>query len=77
MRTAAVTAGLLPGGIRVEVIDDGGTTVPTMLAGQTEQPDLTESGCGLQLVEILSAQWSCYRDAAGTVTWFELTQSPD
>jgi anti-sigma regulatory factor (Ser/Thr protein kinase) len=75
--TVAVTVVSVPDGIRVEVIDEGGTTVPTMLAGQAEPPDLTESGRGLQLVEIMSAQWSYYRDSAGTVTWFELTEPPN
>jgi hypothetical protein len=35
-----------------------------------------ENGHGLRLVEILSARWSYYSDAAGMVTWFELTEPP-
>jgi anti-sigma regulatory factor (Ser/Thr protein kinase) len=58
--TVAVTVVSVPGGIRVEVADDGGTSVPTVLADQTESPDLTESGRGLQLVEVMSDQWSYY-----------------
>jgi hypothetical protein len=44
---------------------------------QAESPELIESGRGLQLVEFLSANWGYYRDIAGTVTWFELTEQPD
>ena len=63
----------MPSGIRVEVIDDGSTTIPSVSPSQPEQPDIAENGHGLRLVESLSAKWSHYRDAAGTVTWFELT----
>jgi anti-sigma regulatory factor (Ser/Thr protein kinase) len=70
--TVTVILIAMPGGIRVEVIDVGGTTIPSVSSSQPEQPDIAENGHGLRLVEILSARWSHYRDAAGTVTWFEL-----
>jgi anti-sigma regulatory factor (Ser/Thr protein kinase) len=74
--TVTITLISVPGGIRIEVIDDGGTTEPAMRSGGPEHPDLAESGRGLKLVEILSAQWSYYRDTAGTVTWCELAEAP-
>ena len=62
---------------RIEVIDDGGATVPAVTAArQWEDPDISESGRGLRLVDVLSARWNYYCDPAGTVTWFELTGYP-
>jgi anti-sigma regulatory factor (Ser/Thr protein kinase) len=66
----------IPGGIRVEVIDDGAEATPTASADPHRQPDLADRGRGLELVEMLSARWSHYSDSAGRVTWFELTESP-
>jgi serine/threonine-protein kinase RsbW len=74
--TVTITVIAVPGGIRVEVIDDGGSTIPAVSLSQSEQPDPAENGHGLRLVEILSARWSHYSDVAGTVTWFELTEPP-
>ncbi len=74
--TVAITVIAIPGGIRVEVIDDGSTTIPATSLSQPQEPDLAENGHGLRLVEILSARWGHYSDAAGTVTWFELTAPP-
>ena len=71
-----ITVIAVPSGIRVEVIDDGGPTVPAASLSQPEPLDPGENGHGLRLVEILSARWSHYSDAAGTVTWFELTEPP-
>ena len=70
--TITVTLIAIPGGIRAEVTDAGGATVPALSPGQTERPELAESGRGLQLVDMLSVRWSCSRDEAGAVTWFEL-----
>lgn len=66
----------VPDGIRVEVIDDGGLTLPAVTAGQLGDPDFAEGGRGLRLVEVLSARWDHYSDPAGTVTWFELAAEP-
>jgi anti-sigma regulatory factor (Ser/Thr protein kinase) len=74
--TVTIVMIAIPAGIRVEVIDDGGLTNPTVDLGRSGQPDLAENGHGLRLVEILSARWNHYSDAAGTVTWFELTETP-
>lgn len=71
-----VTLIAIPGGIRAEVIDDGGMTVPTLRRGRVGSPDLTEAGRGLQLVQMLAARWNYSRDEAGTVTWFELMDLP-
>jgi anti-sigma regulatory factor (Ser/Thr protein kinase) len=72
--TITITVIAVLGGIRVEVIDDGGPTIPAASLGQPEQPDPAENGHGLRLVEILSARWSHYSDTSGTVTWFELRE---
>jgi anti-sigma regulatory factor (Ser/Thr protein kinase) len=74
--TVTITLISVPDGIRVEVIDDGSENEPALRLSQVESPELIESGRGLQLVEFLSANWGYYRDTAGTVTWFELTEQP-
>jgi anti-sigma regulatory factor (Ser/Thr protein kinase) len=74
--TITITVIAVPGGIRVEVIDEGSTTTPAASLSQPQEPDLAENGHGLRLVEILSARWGHYSDAAGTVTWFALTEPP-
>lgn len=73
--TITITLIAVSGGIRAEVIDEGSTTVPSVLR-DPGLADLSEGGLGLQLVEKLSARWSYWRDEAGTVTWFELTEPP-
>lgn len=72
--TVTVTLIAIPGGIRAEVIDDGGTTVPVLRSARPWPAELAESGRGLQLVEMLATRWNYCRDEAGTVTWFELTE---
>jgi anti-sigma regulatory factor (Ser/Thr protein kinase) len=69
--TITITVIAMRHGIRVEVIDEGGATVPTLLPGLglLEPP---EGGRGLYLVDMLSARWDYWCDKAGTVTWFEL-----
>jgi anti-sigma regulatory factor (Ser/Thr protein kinase) len=59
--TVTVTLIAVPDGIRAEVIDEGGVTVPSLRPGP-------------QLIEALSARWDYWSDEAGTVTWFELTE---
>jgi anti-sigma regulatory factor (Ser/Thr protein kinase) len=65
--TITVTAFALPGGVRVEVADDGGPAVPV----PREAADLATEGRGLQLVAALATRWACHRAGVGTVTWFE------
>jgi anti-sigma regulatory factor (Ser/Thr protein kinase) len=74
--TVTITVIAAPDGVRVEVIDDGGMTVPAVTVGQPGDPGFGEGGRGLRLVEVLSARWDYYSDPAGTATWFELTADP-
>jgi anti-sigma regulatory factor (Ser/Thr protein kinase) len=60
----------LGGGVRVEVSDQGGATVPVLRAA--ELPWLAETGRGLFLVEALASRWGHQRDGNQVVTWFEL-----
>jgi anti-sigma regulatory factor (Ser/Thr protein kinase) len=71
--TVTISVLAIPDGVVIEVIDDGGPTIPAV-TGQPGEPDLLEGGRGLRLVELLATRWSHHRDAAGTVTWFELTK---
>jgi anti-sigma regulatory factor (Ser/Thr protein kinase) len=62
-----------PGGLMVEVIDDG-----SPYTGPEVQGDRYASqGHGLFLVEQLAARWGYLRDAAGTTVWFELDRDAD
>ena len=58
--------------ILVEVLDDGGSTVPTLRG----HDDLAESGRGLRFVNACSAAWGFRQSAAHTVTWFECAPEP-
>jgi anti-sigma regulatory factor (Ser/Thr protein kinase) len=71
----SVTVSLIAirGGIRAEVTDDGGASVPALLRG-AGPAELAETGRGLQLVDMLAARWGYSREPSGTVTWFELTE---
>jgi anti-sigma regulatory factor (Ser/Thr protein kinase) len=74
--TITVTLITIPGGVRAEVIDDGGgASAPALRADRANAAQgLLEGGLGLQLVQMLSARWHYWQDEAGTVTWFELTE---
>jgi anti-sigma regulatory factor (Ser/Thr protein kinase) len=74
--TITVTLIAIPDGIRAEVIDEGGATVPALGPVPPEPAELPEGGRGLQLVDMLSTRWNYCRDEAGTVTWFELVEPP-
>jgi anti-sigma regulatory factor (Ser/Thr protein kinase) len=65
----AVTLVAVPDGIRAEVADAGGVTIPAV---GTLPGSLAEGGRGLQLVDLLAARWSFFRERTRTVTWFEL-----
>jgi len=71
--TITITVIAVGHGIRVEVIDEGGATVPAL---RLRDDELAEGGRGLQILDDLSARWDYYQDTAGTVTWFELTEPP-
>jgi anti-sigma regulatory factor (Ser/Thr protein kinase) len=61
---------VLDGGIRVEVTDAGGGSVPVLRSGGGAW---AEAGRGLQLVEDLSANWGYRIEQGGRlVTWFEV-----
>jgi len=72
--TVTITVLAVLSGIRVEVIDDGAMTFPSVRTDEPEEPDLAEDGRGLRLIEALSALWDYFSDTAGTVTWFELAE---
>lgn len=71
--TVTISVLAVPDGVVIEVIDDGGATIPALAP---TQPGLIEGGRGLRLVDMLATRWSHHRDTAGTVTWFELTREP-
>lgn len=57
----------VPGGVLVEVIDDGSSGTPVV------KGDLyAAEGHGLFLVQHLAAQWGYLREPAGTTVWFHL-----
>jgi anti-sigma regulatory factor (Ser/Thr protein kinase) len=68
--TITITLAGIPGGVRVEVRDAGGATIPLLGSGGS---NLAEHGRGLCLVSELSDRWDYRRDHAGLVTWFEVT----
>ena len=69
-RGAAVSLAVLAvrGGLRIEVADHGGPTIPLI----REPSEFLPGGRGLRLVDALAARWGFYRTEAGTVTWFEI-----
>lgn len=68
--TVKVVTQAIPGGIRVEIIDSGGPTVPWP---RTDGSALSETGRGLTLFTELATRWDFTSNRAGTTTWFELT----
>lgn len=65
--TVSVVVVGVPGGVVVEVVDDGSAGTPVVKA------DLhAASGHGLFLVQQLAAQWGYLRDPSGTTVWFHL-----
>jgi anti-sigma regulatory factor (Ser/Thr protein kinase) len=62
----------IPGGVLVEVVDDGSAGTPVV------KGDLyAAEGHGLYLVQQLAAQWGYLRDPAGTTVWFHLVTADD
>lgn len=65
--TVTVVVIEVPGGVLVEVVDDGSAGTPEVKA------DLyAAEGHGLFLVQQLAAQWGYLRDESGTTVWFHL-----
>lgn len=61
----------LPGGVLVEVVDDGSADTPAVNGSR-----YAAEGHGLFLVQQLAAQWGFLRDPAGTTVWFHLQAGP-
>ena len=57
----------VPGGVLVEVVDDGSPGTPIV-----KDELFAAEGHGLFLVQALAAQWGYLRDPAGTTVWFHL-----
>jgi anti-sigma regulatory factor (Ser/Thr protein kinase) len=77
--TITVTVTGTTDGIRVEVLDAGGASVPSLAcADDADDADdeVTDHGHGLRLVSALSAGWGYHRDGAGLVTWFDVRAEP-
>jgi anti-sigma regulatory factor (Ser/Thr protein kinase)/DNA-binding XRE family transcriptional regulator len=74
--TITIALFAMPGGIRAEVTDEGGPTIPTLRSGPHGSAEMAESWRGLRLVDTLSTRWGHYRDEASAVTWFELATPP-
>src|SRR5262245_5143708 len=70
--TVTVTLRVAADRILVEVIDDGGATVPTL----RRDDGLAETGRGLWLVDAYSLAWGHHENATHTVTWFECVPEP-
>src|ERR1039457_7093177 len=71
--TITVTVTGMTDGIRVEVLDAGGASVPSLARAADE---VTDQGHGLRLVSDLSAQWGYHRDDAGLITGSRSGQNP-
>ena len=68
-----ITVTSIADGVRIEVADAGGASVPAVhRAGD----DMDEAGRGLCLVSDLSAGWGFDRGQGGLVTWFEVKAEP-
>jgi len=66
--TVTITVVAIPGGVRVEVLDAGGATVPHL---ECTAAAVAEGGRGLRLVNELSTCWGFRYQGTGIVTWFE------
>jgi len=71
--TITITVTGTPDGVRVEVRDAGGTSVPLL---KDPVNALAEGGRGLRLVTDLAARWDYRHDADRLITWFELCAEP-
>jgi len=69
--TVTVVAIAVPGGVLVEVIDEGSARTP-----EVKNDLYAAEGHGLFLVQQLAAQWGYLRDPARTTVWFHLSTAP-
>jgi anti-sigma regulatory factor (Ser/Thr protein kinase) len=70
--TVTVVVISVPGGVLVEVVDDGSLGTPVV------KGDLyAAEGQGLFLVQQLATQWGYLRDDSGTTVWFHLAAAGD
>jgi anti-sigma regulatory factor (Ser/Thr protein kinase) len=70
--TVTVVVIEVPGGVLVEVVDDGSPGTPVV------KGDLyAAEGHGLFLVQQLAAQWGYLREESGTTVWFHLAMADD
>jgi anti-sigma regulatory factor (Ser/Thr protein kinase) len=70
--TVTVVVIEVPGGVLVEVVDDGSAGTPVV------KGDLyAAEGHGLFLVQQLAAQWGYLRDESGTTVWFHLAAADE
>jgi anti-sigma regulatory factor (Ser/Thr protein kinase) len=63
--------------VRVEVTDQGGSSVPRPADAAADDPDTPVSGRGLMVVDVLADQWGHHGDERGRVVWFEVTAKPE
>jgi anti-sigma regulatory factor (Ser/Thr protein kinase) len=69
--TVALMVIEVPGGLRVEVADDGSDlSIPVV-----KSDVFVSEGHGLFLVQALADQWGYVRDEVGTTVWFWLSRS--
>lgn len=71
--TVTITVTGIADGVRVEVLDAGGASVPHV---DDKPAAVAEGGRGLCLVRELSASWGYRHEGAGVVTWFEVSAEP-
>jgi anti-sigma regulatory factor (Ser/Thr protein kinase) len=69
--TVTVVVIEVPGGVLVEVVDDGSADTPVVKGSWC-----AAEGQGLFLVQYLAARWGFLRDPAGTTVWFHLRAGP-
>jgi anti-sigma regulatory factor (Ser/Thr protein kinase) len=65
--TVTVVAVGIPGGLLIEVVDEGSAGTP-IVKGEI----FAAEGHGLFLVQQIASQWGYLRDAAGATVWFYL-----
>lgn len=59
--------------VRVQVADQGGSSVPRPREAGDDNPGLHTGGRGLRIVDVLADRWGHDGDDRGRVVWFEIT----
>jgi anti-sigma regulatory factor (Ser/Thr protein kinase) len=67
-----VTVFLSDHSLRIEVRDEGATTIPAVRAVDDLDDDLAERGRGLELVALIASRWGQCGDEYGRSVFFEL-----